>query len=113
MNGDLVIENGDLVMLDGATELAQCCQLVLSTNKGEWFLNPALGIDFSRLRGKGVTAEAIQEQIRSGLRQESRIKTIDSISVSLDTSVRQAKAFFKATADNGLAISDEVITNAG
>lgn len=101
-DGDLVIDDsGDLVMIDGADELGQCCRLVLGTNKGEWFLNPELGIDFSKLNGKRISEEAVKEQVRAGLRQEPRIATIDEINVQMDTAARQSLVTFRATAVTG------------
>ena len=101
LNGDLVIENGELLLIDGAEEIAQCCEIVLGTNKGEWFLNPQLGIDFNTLNNKAVSVEAVREQIRSGLRQEPRISTIEAINVQLDTKARQSSVTFRATATTG------------
>jgi phage baseplate assembly protein W len=111
INGDFVIENGELVMVSGAQELAQSCELVLGTNKGEWFLNPGLGIEFPKIQGKHVSAEAVQEQIRGGLRQETRIKTVDSISVQLDTTNRQMTASFTATAIDDTTVTGGVTSN--
>ncbi|MEW9702818.1 DUF2634 domain-containing protein [Paenibacillus sp. SI8] len=100
-NGDLVIEDNDIVLVDDAIELAQCCEIILGTNQGEWFLNPGLGIDFAQMNGKNVSQEAIREQVRTGLRQEPRIETIESIDVSVDTIARQNSVIFKATGING------------
>lgn len=101
INGDLVIEDGELLMVEGAAEIAQCCEIIIGTNKGEWFLNPGLGIEFSKLHGKNVTEEAVREQIRAGLRQEPRIDTVESIAVVLDNRTRESKVTFVATSTNG------------
>nr|WP_216855391.1 DUF2634 domain-containing protein [Paenibacillus alba] len=94
-----------MVLLDGAEELAQCCEIVLGTNQGEWFLNPLLGIDFSKLNGKKISPEEAKEEIRKGLRQESRIKTVDEIRVELDTKSRESLITFKATSAEGQVIT--------
>lgn len=101
INGDLLIEHNDLVLVDGTDELAQCCEIILGTNQGEWFLNPSLGIDFSRLNGKQISEEAVKEEIRKGLRQENRIRTIDSITVILNTKSRESQILFTATSEEG------------
>lgn len=110
INGDWVIENGELIMVDGTEELAQCCAGVLNVNKKEWFLNPELGIPFLALTGKGVTKETIDRIIRQGLRQESRIQTVDSIAVTMDSKNRTCAVSFTATATSGETISEEVTT---
>ncbi len=95
-------------MIDGPDEIAQSCKVVLGTNKGEWFLNPSLGIDFTKLNGKGISKDAVREQIRIGLRQEPRIQSIESIEVSLDTSLRESKITFTATSNSGEVVQDDV-----
>ncbi|NQX67988.1 DUF2634 domain-containing protein [Paenibacillus alba] len=100
-NGDLTIENNDIVLIDGGDELAQCCEIILGTKKQEWFLNPTFGIDFDQLNGKNVSKEAAREQVRIGLRQEPRIATIETIDINLDTKTRQSEVNFKAMGTSG------------
>lgn len=104
-DGDLWIDHNDLVLVEGTEELAQCCEIVLGTNQGEWFLNPSLGIDFSKLNGKMINQEEAKEEIRKGLRQEIRIKTIDEITVNLDTKSRESLITFTATSEDGEVVS--------
>ncbi|WP_284641180.1 DUF2634 domain-containing protein [Paenibacillus silviterrae] len=105
VNGDLVIENNDLTLVEGIEELAQCCEIVLGTNRGEWFLNPQMGIRFDKLHGKQVSVEAAREEIRSGLRQEPRIQTVESIDVTLNTTARESSIAFTATSTEGEVIN--------
>lgn len=44
--GDLLIVNGDLVLVDGAQAVLQDLLQRLSTYLGEWFLDNTLGIDY-------------------------------------------------------------------
>jgi hypothetical protein len=108
LNGDLMFENGELVIIDGAGELAQCCEIVLGTNKGEWFLNEEMGIDFNKMHGKNVNEQAIRQQIRNGLSQETRIKSVDDITVILDNVKRVSTVTFVATSDDGMSVESEV-----
>jgi hypothetical protein len=96
INGDLYFENGELVMIDEGNELAQCAEIVLGTNKGEWFLNPGMGIDFNAFVGKHPSDVARREEIRQGLRQEPRIKTVERIEIVDDYSQRTSKVTFTA-----------------
>jgi len=43
-NGDLDIENGDLVLIDGVDAIAQDCEVRLQFFQGEWFLDTRLGV---------------------------------------------------------------------
>ncbi|MCZ8518892.1 DUF2634 domain-containing protein [Paenibacillus caseinilyticus] len=113
VNGDLVIEDGELLMVEGPEEIAQCVSISLGTNKDEWFLNPNMGIDVEKFVGKSLSMEARLEQIRQGLRQEPRIKTIDSLEIQDDPAGRTSVVRFEATAEDGTIISEEVALNVG
>ena len=51
-NNDLVIQNGELQLVEGTDLLRQTVQTVLNTNKGEWFLDEDEGINFRNILGK-------------------------------------------------------------
>jgi phage baseplate assembly protein W len=97
VNGDLYFENGELVMVDAGSELAQCAEIVLGTNLGEWFLNPAMGIDFKAFVDKRPSDVARREQIRQWLRQEPRIQQVESIDFKDDYSLRTSSVKFVAS----------------
>lgn len=52
VDGDVAIENNIVQMTSGAELLRQTVETVLNTNKGEWWLNPDEGINFSNILGK-------------------------------------------------------------
>lgn len=106
-DGDLVFEGAELAVIEGGEELAQCAEIVLGTNKNEWFLNPAMGIDFKKFVGKGLSEAARREEIRQGLRQEPRIQTVESIEFQDDTQLRTSSIKFVAKGTLGeLAIGE-------
>ncbi|KEQ22883.1 contractile injection system sheath initiator [Paenibacillus tyrfis] len=113
INGDLVFENYELVMVEEVEELAQCCEIVLGTNRGEWFLNPSMGIDFKKVTGKHISLEAAKQQIREGLRQESRISSVDEIIVRPDDKRRTCDVSFVAYSTDGERINMGVIPGVG
>jgi hypothetical protein len=113
INGDLAMEHGQLVMIDGKEELAQCAKNVLGTNKAEWFLNRGMGIKFNAFLGKELNEEEMREQIRQGLFQEPRIKTVDSINFDYDRKNRTIGVRFTATAVNGEKLEGEVEQDVG
>jgi hypothetical protein len=109
VNGDIVFDdNGDLVMVEGAEEVAQCCEIALGTNINEWFLNPDMGIKFSAFQGKDVSEEEMREQIRHGLFQEPRIKTVESIEFARNEKARTLLIQFVVTTNEGERIENEV-----
>ncbi|WP_379142381.1 DUF2634 domain-containing protein [Paenibacillus sp. sgz500992] len=106
-SGDLVFLGDDLQLVTGPDEIAQCCKLVLGTNQGEWFLDPELGIDFSRITGKGVTADEVRSELTVGMLQEPRITEVNDVVVTFDRSNRTVSANITATAINGDVIKIE------
>ncbi|GGF77188.1 hypothetical protein GCM10010912_22830 [Paenibacillus albidus] len=106
-SGDLVITGGELQMVTGPEEIAQCCKLVLGTNQGEWFLDPELGIDFSRITGKGVTADEVRSEMTAGILQEPRVSEVNDVVVTFDRPNRTVTADITATAVNGDVVTIE------
>lgn len=82
--GDLLIENNTLQMVDGNELLRQKVQEVINTNKGEWFFDWELGVDFSKLSGKGVTEEVVMAEIEDGLKQVDENFMISAFSMKIE-----------------------------
>lgn len=113
VDGDLSFDdNGELIMIDGAEEVAQCAAVTIGTNMEEWFLNPGLGIKFRAFLDKQQSEAEMREQIRQGLFQEPRIRTVESIEFTIDRKKRELWVRFVATADTGEVIEREVTINA-
>ncbi|MEK4520021.1 DUF2634 domain-containing protein [Paenibacillus sp. FSL H8-0122] len=111
--GDIVIDAGQLQMMSGPLEIAQSCRLILGVQKGEWFLNPELGIDHKKFLGKGVSRDEMQDEIRAGLLQEPRIQTVDTIDFDFNRQLRQLVVSFTATGINGEIITVEGVEIGG
>lgn len=111
--GDIMIHSGQLQMTTGSEEIAQSCRLILGVNKGEWFLNPELGIDHSKFLGKNVSRDEMQDEITSGLLQEPRVQTVETVNFEIDRAARKLTVSFKATATNGEIITAEGVVIGG
>ncbi|UVI28160.1 DUF2634 domain-containing protein [Paenibacillus spongiae] len=111
IDGDLVFEAGDLVMIEGPAEQAQCVRITLGTNKGEWFLDPDLGIDFKLFLGKNLNREEMIEELREGLHQLDFISTVEDIEINQDHTTRRQLISFTATTINGETLTEEVIVD--
>lgn len=98
-NGDVVIANGVVQMVEDDELTLQKVQTVTGTKRGEWFNNPDEGIDFRYLLGKNVTDEMAYGQILSGLKQVDSDFYINEFSRSVDPKTRKAKITY--TAKNG------------
>ncbi|MGN7493557.1 DUF2634 domain-containing protein [Paenibacillus sp. SAF-054] len=95
-------------MIEGEIELAQCGEIALGTNLGEWFLNPEMGIDFGLFLGKNLNQEQMRDEIRRCLLQDERISRVDEVIFRQDKRSRIQEIAFKATAVTGELIQREV-----
>ena len=111
IDGDMRFENGDFVMIDGPEEVAQCIEISLGTNLGEWFLNESAGTEHMRLLEKTSDNEARAEVLRV-LSQEERIETIESLTVATDKKQRKRTISYVVTLVDGNILEREVTLNA-
>lgn len=96
-NGDILIKNNEIQMIEGNELLQQTAQSVVGTNKGEWVLNREEGIMFSNILGKGNTDEMIRNEIQQGLKQVDDSFIVTSYEKEVDTVTRKAVIHTKAT----------------
>lgn len=87
-NGDLVITNNEIELVEGKELKSQTIQSVLSTNKGEWLFDTEEGIDFQNILGernvvKPKTADSYIQQQYTDLKQDSN-KWADTLRRRLD-----------------------------
>ena len=101
--GDLIISGQDLQLVRDKELTAQKCRLVLSTNKGEWLLNPDEGINFRAILVKNPNEDEILDTVRDGLTQ---IDTTFRITEhKFETVKRHLILTFKAVNDSGAELS--------
>lgn len=112
-DGDLVIHGDDFLLLSDQAELIQCSRHEINTNKGEWFLNPEMGIDFEVFRGKSPNEELMRSELQQALLQDSRIRSVDDITFELDRRARTMAISFIATGINGESVKGEADVDVG
>lgn len=99
--GDVAVVNNKIPMTSGSSLVQQKVWNVLSTNKGEWFLNLNEGIDFDNVLGKGVTEDLVRYEIEQGLLQVDSTFAITEFTCEIDSRNRKIKAHFKAQVSSG------------
>ena len=82
--GDLIIHNGELVMIKGHEELTRSIERILTTNLKEWFLDIDFGLDYSAISGKGKSVESIKIAIIEAIYQDPRIRQAEINIVELN-----------------------------
>lgn len=107
-SGDLIITGNDLQYVRDKELTAQKCRLILSTNKGEWLLNPDEGINFRAILVKNPNQDEIIDTVRDGLRQID--ETFEITEYKFETIKRHLIMTFKAVDESGeeiaLAVGD-------
>ena len=103
--GDIVIENGQLVMISGNELKAQTLRTVMGTNKGEWFYNNDEGIDFSFMLGKGITDEMRLAQCKDACSQVDESLYVSEFNCEVENKTRKSTIQFVAKNDNNTEIT--------
>lgn len=100
--GDLVIRNGDLVLIDGAEEIAQRLRIRLRLFVGEWFLAPAEGMPyFDRILGQKVSRATLLSILREQILACPGVEEITSLDAQVDGERRSVSVFFRVTTTDG------------
>lgn len=83
-SGDVVVEGGRIRMASGAELLAQKIRQVLSTNRGEWWLDEKEGIPVRELLRKGPNPAVVRDYVRSAIAQVDAALTMERCDVKVD-----------------------------
>ncbi|UMZ35543.1 DUF2634 domain-containing protein [Priestia megaterium] len=101
VNGDLVIENGELVMISGDEELVQSVQAILGTRKGEFFLDSEHGLSHENVMGKPANQDLARDDIIEALMQEERVASIPTVNFNDDKAKRKRNVSLTIEKDDG------------
>jgi phage baseplate assembly protein W len=101
LNGDLVIENGELVMISDDEELVQSVQAILGTRKGEFFLDSEHGLSHENVLGKPANQDLARDDIIEALMQEERVASILAVNFDDDKAKRKRNVSLTIEKSNG------------
>lgn len=96
--------NKKIVMTDGSDEEAQALERCFTTNAGEWFLNAVHGLEYPKIRGKGITDEAIQMAVIKAAVQDTRVKEVISIDIDRNEAKRTVSIIFQCRLVSGATV---------
>lgn len=107
---DLVFDGqGNLLMVEGREEEAQSIERLLTTRVKEFFLNPAMGFDYSVLGSKSPDYNAIRLALIDCITQDKRVLSVTGITFNLDNETRQLSVNFNFTTTSGIITSEVII----
>lgn len=104
--GDLVIENGDLVFVEGLSAIAQAVRSRLRLFRGEWFADLDAGVPwFQAILLKNPNLTEVRDTLRQTILGTVGIASIVAFDLTLDAATRTATLVFSAIADTGELIA--------
>lgn len=111
-DGDIVIDK-DLILIGGQDELRQNIENRLSINKGEWFLNLELGLEYSAIQGKGISDGEVEFAVRECCLEDDRVKSVRDFRLDRDNKSRIANIDFTIIDGNDNPLYMQEVVNLG
>lgn len=108
-NGQFVFDGqNSLIMVEGDLELMQCIQHIITTQLGEWFLNPTIGWDrFGTLGQKPNEERTVNDIIAAIINSEPRVASVDDVQVTYNVPGRHAKIRYVVTKQDNEQVTGE------
>lgn len=101
-DGDLEVENGRLQLVSGLESIRQAATSRLRFVRGEWFLDPTIGVPyFAEVFVKAPDLARLRLVFAAELRATPGIRTVEDLSITFDRSTRSLEWRFRATSDLG------------
>jgi len=101
-SGDLAIENGDFVLIDGVDAIAQDCRVRLKFFLGEWFLDQRLGVPwFQKILGQKPRLNAVSQILQKAILTTPGIQTITDFVLDFEASTRKLSVSFTGESEDG------------
>lgn len=102
-NGDLSIENGDLVLCDGIERVTQQINVKLKLWSGEWFLDYEFGTPYlQEVLVKGIPVNYAIESIKDSVLEIDGVDAIESVVYDFDESSRNLRLEMEISSKYGI-----------
>jgi hypothetical protein len=107
--GDLVVEDGDLALVEEADVVAQKLRNTLRTVLGEWYLDTTHGVDyFGAILIKGAQQARVESELREKILGVEGVAELTSFQAEYDETRRRFRLVFSVRTDSGVAVSVSV-----
>lgn len=103
-HGDIVIERNDVKLAYDTELLIQKIRQVLSTNRGEWRLDPKEGIPVQKVLRKNPNVAMIRDYVRSAISQVD--KSLQMTRCDITTENRKLKINFEIADQSGTVMME-------
>ena len=102
-SGDIDIENGQLVMVEGQEEIRQHLEQRLRSFLGEWFLDQTIGIPyFDDILKKNVIPSEVESIFINEILSTPGVVRLLTFDLTLDKDVRRLNLTFMAETVDGI-----------
>lgn len=102
LTGAFVQTKGDLAFTSGIDAIAQDLTICLQFFKGEWFLDPDIGVPyFEQVFVKNPNLDAIRVIFRSVILSRPGVLSLSDFTVAFDAKTRVLRVKFTAETDEG------------
>ncbi|EJU22955.1 hypothetical protein HMPREF1143_0485 [Peptoanaerobacter stomatis] len=106
---DIVIENGDVMLVYDTDEICQCVERAITTRLEEFFLSLEHGMDYEEMQSKAPDIDRLKLDVIEAALQEERLSLIESIYIDINRANRKANIMFVGILENGEEIQGEVV----
>jgi hypothetical protein len=103
ITGDLDIQNGQLVLIEGQEEIKQHLEQRLRAFLGEWFLDQSIGLPyFDDILKKNVISSEVESIFINEILSTPGVVRLLSFELTLDKGLRQLQLSFLAETIDGI-----------
>jgi hypothetical protein len=109
-SNDLIVKDGDLMLIDNAERVAQQILITLRFWYGEWFLNTAEGVPYLEyILVKNPNLAHVRQVFTEAIESVPGVVSLDSMDFEYDRQGRTLAVDYSATTDYGLLTRREVL----
>ena len=107
---DLVLQDGDLLLIDNAERCAQQILISLRFWYGEWFLNTTEGVPYLEyILIKNPNIAHVRQVLTEAIEQVEGVQSVDSMTIDFDRQGRRLAVDYAVTTNYGLITRKEVL----
>ena len=107
---DILIKDGDFLLIDNAERVAQQIKVKLLTFLGEWFLDTTLGVPYLEyIRVKQPNQELIKQILSEQILSVDDVKSLNALELDYQVKVRTLIINYEVSTEYGLITRKEVL----
>ena len=109
-SNDLILQDGDLMLIDNAERVAQQVLITLRFWYGEWFLNVSEGVPYLEyILVKNPNLAHIRQILTDAIKNVGGVKSVKNMELDFNRQARTLSVSYEADTDYGLLTRKEVL----